>query len=65
MQFFPFSEFVPFNWRAKLVIYFFLLLFCLTKQLRYATYGLEACSYLGVIKHTCISMFNKLFPHRR
>ena len=34
-----------------------LFLFCLTKQLRYATYGLETCcSYLGPIKHTYISM---------
>ena len=46
----------PFNWRAKLVIYYFLL-FCLARQLRYATYGLETCSsYLGSIKHTYISM---------
>ena len=55
--FFLFRNFFSFNWRAKLVIYYFLLLFCLTKQLRYATYGLETCcSYLGSIKHTYISM---------
>ena len=53
-----FRIFFPFNWKAKLVIYyFFIVLFCLTKQLHYATYGLETCcSYLGSIKHTYISM---------
>ena len=51
-----FRNLSPFNWRAKLVIYYFLLLFCLTKQLRYATYDLETCSDLGSIKHTYISM---------
>ena len=61
-----FRNFFPFNWKAKLVIYLLLLLlFCLTKQLRYATYGLEiCCSYLGSIKHTYISWLSKLFPHR-
>ena len=52
-----FLNFFPFKWKWELVIYYFLLLFCLTKQLRYATYGLETCcSYLGSIKHTNISM---------
>ena len=37
-----FRNFLPFNWRANLVIYLFFL-FCLTKQLGYATYGLETC----------------------
>ena len=32
-------------------------LFCLTKQLRYVTYGLETCySYISSIKHTYISI---------
>ena len=54
MHIFPFSDFFPFNWKAKLVIFF---LFCLTKQLRYATYGLGTrSSYLGTIKHTHVSM---------
>ena len=52
-----FRNFFPFNWKAKLGIYYFLLLFFLTKQLRYATYGLETCcSYLGSITHNYISM---------
>ena len=56
-----FWNFSPFNWRANLVIYYFLLLFCLIKQLRYATYGLETCcSYLDSIKHTYISMVNQI-----
>ena len=50
-----FWNFFAFDWRAKLVIYFFifiLFLFYLTRHLRYATYGLETCcSYLGSIKH--------------
>ena len=38
--------------------------FCFTKQLRYATYDLEACClYLGFIKHTYIFLV-KLFAHR-
>ena len=42
-------------------LFFFLLLSCLTKQLRYATYGLETCcSYLGSIKHTYISMVKQI-----
>ena len=46
-----FWDFLPFNWGAKLVIFF------LSKHLRYATYGLETyCSYSGSIKHTYISM---------
>ena len=54
-----FRNFSPFNWRAKSVIYF-LLLFRLTKRLRYATYSLETCcSYLGSIMHTYISMVNQ------
>ena len=36
-----FQNFFSFNWRAKLVIYFFS--FFLAKQLRYATYGLKTC----------------------
>ena len=51
-----FRNFVSFNWGAKLGIYYFLS-FCLTKQLRCATYGLETfCSYLGSIKHIYTSM---------
>ena len=50
-----FRNFFPFNWKAKLV--FFLSLLILTKQLRYANYGLETCcSYLDSIKNTYISM---------
>ena len=57
MHFCPFSELFPFPLERKLVIYYFSLLFCLTKQLHYATYGLETCcSYIGSIKHTYISM---------
>ena len=56
-----FLNFFPFNWKLKLVIYYFLLLFCLTRQLRYATYGLKTCcSYLGSINHTYISMVKQV-----
>ena len=52
-----FQNFFPFKWREKLVVYYFLFLLGLTKQLRYATYGFETCcSYLGSIKHSYISM---------
>ena len=56
MHFCPFLELFPFLLENKIsdLIFF---LFCLTKQLRYTTYGLEiCCSYLGSIKHTYISM---------
>ena len=43
----PFQNFFPIYWIAKLVTCFFL--FCLTKQLCYATYGLEH-SYISIVK---------------
>ena len=49
MRFFPFRNFPPFNWKAKLVIYYFLL-FCRTKQLHYAAHGLE--TYISMVKQT-------------
>ena len=53
MHFCPFSELFPLLLESKISDLSFFL-FCLTKQLRYATYGLETCcSYLGSIyKHT-------------
>ena len=61
MHFCSFSEFFrtfPFLPGSK-IIDLLLFLFCLTKQLRYATYGLEfCCSYLS-IKHTYISMIKQ------
>ena len=64
MHFCPFSELFPFLLENKIsdLIFF---LFCLTKQLRYTTYGLEICySYLRSIK-LIFPWLNKLFPYRR
>ena len=58
-------ELFPFQLESKISDLLFFL-FCLTKQLRYATYGLEnCCSCLGSIKHTYISMVKQTIPHRR
>ena len=59
MHFCPFLELFPFWLESKIsdLLFLLLLLFCLTKQLYYATYSLETCcSYLDSIKHTYISM---------
>ena len=46
----------PFLLESKISDLIFVLFF-LTKQLRYATCGPETyCSYLGLVKHTYISM---------
>ena len=57
MHFCPFSELFPLYMESKISDIF---LFCLTKQLGYATYGLETCcSKKGSIKHTYISMIKQ------
>ena len=57
MNFCSFFELLSFSLEGKISDLLLFLLFCLTKQLRYATYGLEiGCSDLGSNKHTYISM---------
>ena len=51
--FLPFSKLFPFLLESKIND----LIFCLTKQLRYTTCGLETCClYLEPFKHTYISI---------